>query len=336
MFKAYAASQPGGELSSFSFDPGALKDDEVQIRVEFCGICHSDLSMLNNDWGSTTYPFVPGHEVVGVVEEKGSLVADLCIGQRVGVGWFSRSCLTCESCLEGHQNLCSRSEGIIVGRHGGFSDRVRCHFSWATPVPEVIPPETAGPLFCGGITVFGPILDHVRPIDRVGVIGIGGLGHLAIKFLRSWGCEVTAFSSNPQKTDEILAMGAHRVIDSSNSAKLSEMRGYYNFILSTVNVALDWNAYINALAPNGKLHFVGAVLNPVSVGVFSLLAGNKSLGASPLGSIRQVRHLLDFVARHQLFPTVEVYKLSEVNLALTELKNGKARYRKVLDCRGID
>jgi uncharacterized zinc-type alcohol dehydrogenase-like protein len=333
MFQAYAATDPMGRLVPFSYDPGPLKDDEVQIRIEFCGICHSDLSMLNNDWGSTSYPFVPGHEVVGIIEDKGPLVPDLALGQRVGVGWFSRSCLTCESCLGGHQNLCARSEGIIVGRHGGFADRVRCHFSWATPVPDSIPPETVGPLFCGGLTVFGPILDNVRPVDRVGVIGIGGLGHLAVKFLRAWGCEVTAFSSSTDKTAEAMAMGAHRVVGSFDAKKLTELKGYFNFIISTVNVPLDWTAYINALGPNGKLHFVGAVLEPLSFGVFSLLGANKSISASPLGSIRQMRYLLEFVARHELFPTVEVHKLQDVNVALNELKEGKVRYRKVLDCR---
>jgi uncharacterized zinc-type alcohol dehydrogenase-like protein len=334
MFQAYAANEKAGRLVPFSYDPGLLKDDQVQIRIEFCGICHSDLSMLNNDWGSTSYPFVPGHEVVGIIEDKGPLVPDLALGQRVGVGWFSRSCLTCESCLGGDQNLCARSEGIIVGRHGGFADRVRCHFSWATPVPDAIPPETVGPLFCGGLTVFGPIFDNVRPVDRVGVIGIGGLGHLAVKFLRAWGCEVTAFSSSTAKTAEALAMGAHRVVGSSDVKKLAELKGYFNFIISTVNVPLDWTAYLNALAPKGKLHFVGAVLEPVSFGVFSLLGSNKSISASPLGSIRQMRYLLEFVARHELFPTVEVHKLQDVNVALDELREGKVRYRKVLDCRG--
>jgi uncharacterized zinc-type alcohol dehydrogenase-like protein len=334
MFQAYAANEKAGRLVPFSYDPGLLKDDEVQIRIEFCGICHSDLSMLHNDWGSTSYPFVPGHEVVGIIEDKGPLVPDLALGQRVGVGWFSRSCLTCESCLGGDQNLCARSEGIIVGRHGGFADRVRCHFSWATPVPDAIPPETVGPLFCGGLTVFGPIFDNVRPVDRVGVIGIGGLGHLAVKFLRAWGCEVTAFSSSTAKTAEALAMGAHRVVGSSDAKKLAELKGYFNFIISTVNVPLDWTAYLNALAPKGKLHFVGAVLEPVSFGVFSLLGSNKSISASPLGSIRQMRYLLEFVARHELFPTVEVHKLQDVNVALDELREGKVRYRKVLDCRG--
>ena len=334
MFQAFAANEKAGRLVPFSYDPGPLKDDEVQIRIEFCGICHSDLSMLHNDWGSTSYPFVPGHEVVGIIEDKGPLVPDLALGQRVGVGWFSRSCLTCESCLGGDQNLCARSEGIIVGRHGGFADRVRCHFSWATPVPDAIPPETVGPLFCGGLTVFGPIFDNVRPVDRVGVIGIGGLGHLAVKFLRAWGCEVTAFSSSTAKTAEALAMGAHRVVGSSDAKKLAELKGYFNFIISTVNVPLDWTAYLNALAPKGKLHFVGAVLEPVSFGVFSLLGSNKSISASPLGSIRQMRYLLEFVARHELFPTVEVHKLHDVNVALDELRDGKVRYRKVLDCRG--
>jgi uncharacterized zinc-type alcohol dehydrogenase-like protein len=333
MFQAYAAQEPGGKLEPFNYNPGILGVDEVQIKIEFCGICHSDISMLNNDWGMSKYPLVPGHEIVGIVEEKGSQVPDLDIGQRVGVGWFSRSCLTCDSCMDGHQNLCSRSEGIIVNRHGGFANKVRCHHSWITKVPEEIPPETAGPLFCGGLTVFGPIFNHVRPVDRVGVIGIGGLGHLAIKFLRAWGCEVTAFSSDKSKTSGVIKMGAHQVIDSVSTETIAKLKGYFDFIIATINVPLDWPAYVDTLRPNGRLHFVGAVLQPVPIGVFSLLGGNKSIGASPLGSIRQMRYLLEFVSRHKIFPTVEIHKLKDVNSVLDEVKNGKARYRKVLDCR---
>lgn len=200
MIRAYAAQEKGGKLEPFDYDPGILADEDVEIAVEYCGICHSDLSMLDNDWGLTTYPFVPGHEVVGTIAALGAKVKELKLGQRVGLGWFSRSCSTCETCMSGDQNLCATAEGTIVGRHGGFAERVRAHHSWLVPLPDQLDAAKAGPLFCGGITVFNPIVQfNIKPTARVGVIGIGGLGHIALKFLKAWGCEVTAFSSSPDK-----------------------------------------------------------------------------------------------------------------------------------------
>ncbi|MEO0484237.1 MAG: alcohol dehydrogenase catalytic domain-containing protein, partial [Planctomycetota bacterium] len=158
MIRAYAANQAGGDFEAFEFDPGALGPDEVEIAVTHCGVCHSDLSMLQNDWHMTQFPFVPGHEVSGTVAAMGERVSHLHVGQRVGLGWFSRSCLTCRTCMGGDHNLCAHNGQTIVARHGGFADRVRCQSAWATPLPEALDPTTAGPLFCGGITVFNPIV----------------------------------------------------------------------------------------------------------------------------------------------------------------------------------
>jgi uncharacterized zinc-type alcohol dehydrogenase-like protein len=202
--RAYAARQPKGELTPFEFDPGPLRDDSVEVAVSHCGICHSDLSMLDNEWGMTTYPFVPGHEAVGKVVAVGKNVTAIKTGQTVGVGWYSGSCQTCRQCIGGDQNLCPTAEGTIVGRFGAFAERVRCQAAWAVPLPDALDPTAAGPLFCGGITVFNPLVQFdVRPTHKVGVVGIGGLGHLALQFLNKWGCEVTAFSSSAGKTDEV-------------------------------------------------------------------------------------------------------------------------------------
>jgi uncharacterized zinc-type alcohol dehydrogenase-like protein len=172
---------------------GRSAGEEVEIAVQTCGICHSDLSMLQNDWHMTKYPLVPGHEVTGKIVAVGEQVKKVRVGQTVGLGWNSASCMACEQCLGGNQNLCAKAEGTIVQRHGGFADRVRAHWAWAVPLPEGVDPAKAGPLFCGGITVFNPIVQFdVRPTDRVGVVGIGGLGHMAVKFLNAWGCEVVA------------------------------------------------------------------------------------------------------------------------------------------------
>lgn len=328
---AYAASQAHGSLETYSYELGTLGPEEVDIKVAYCGLCHSDLSMINNDWGITKYPLVPGHEIVGEVVAAGSAVKNIKVGDKVGMGWFAGSCMSCSQCMGGTHHLCADSDETIVGRHGGFADYVRGHWSWAIPIPEGMDLSKAGPLFCGGITVFSPIVSSgVQPTDTVGVIGIGGLGHMAIKFLKYWGCEVIAFSSSPDKKEEILAMGATKVVNSRNPKDLASIKGRLNFILNTTNVNLDWNAYISALAPQGKLHMVGAVLEPMKIVAFSLLDGEKSVGGSPLGSPAMVKTMLEFCERHDIYPIVEEYPMEKVNEALQHLEDGKARYRIVL------
>ncbi len=329
--QAYAVKEPKGKLEKYTYTLPSIGAEEVDIKVHYCGICHSDLSMMNNEWGMTQYPLVPGHEVVGEVVAVGKQVKKVKVGDKVGLGWFSASCMHCEQCLNGHHNLCGNGEQTIVGRHGGFADYVRGHWSWAIPLPEGIDIAKAGPLLCGGITVFNPIIfAEVKPTDVVGVIGIGGLGHMALKFLKSWGCEVIAFSSNPDKKQQILEMGATKVINSRSPEELESIRGKLNFILNTTNVALDWSSYIDTLAPKGTLHTVGAVLQPMEIPAFSLIGGEKSVSGSPLGSPALTKTMLDFCVRHTIYPTVEEFPMEEVNKAIQHLEEGKARYRIVL------
>ncbi|MEM7549404.1 MAG: NAD(P)-dependent alcohol dehydrogenase [Bacteroidota bacterium] len=329
---AYAAQEPKGELKEFQYELPDIGSEEVDIKVTYCGVCHSDLSMINNDWGMTQYPLVPGHEVVGEVLALGDEVKGLKIGDKVGLGWFSKSCMHCNQCMDGDHNLClNNPEQTIVGRHGGFADVVRSHWSWATPLPEGLDMSKAGPLFCGGITVFNPIvLSGVQPTDKVGVIGIGGLGHMALKFLKYWGCEVYAFSSSTNKKDQILEMGAHHVVNSKDPDELAKIRGELKFILNTTNVSLDWEAYVGCLSAKGKLHTVGIVPEPMSFSAFGLMQGEKSVGASPLGSPALTRKMLEFCVRHDIYPTVEEFAMSDVNDAMKHLEEGKARYRVVL------
>ena len=328
---AYAANEAGGKLSPFKYVLPELGSDQVDIKVHYCGICHSDLSMLNNDWGMTQFPFVPGHEIIGEVVAVGSEVKNVKPKDKVGLGWSSGSCMHCKHCMRGNHHLCERVEATIVGRHGGFADFVRCHWSWAILLPEGIDAQKAGPLLCGGITVFNPIiLAGVKPTDKVGVIGIGGLGHMALKFLNKWGCEVVAFSSNPDKKEQILAMGATKVINSKDPDELASIAGSLNFILNTTNVTLDWNAYLTVLAPQGRFHNVGAVLEPMAIPTFTLLMGEKTVGSSPTGSPAATRTMLEFCVRHNIYPIVEEFPLEKANEALDHLESGKARYRIVL------
>ena len=328
---ALAASAPHGKLEKFSYDPGPLGDDQVEIAVQYCGICHSDLSMLNNEWQWTNYPFIPGHEAVGKVVAVGPHANAITVGQTVGLGWNAGSCMHCYQCVTGNQNMCRNLEQTIVGRPGAFATRVRCHWLWATPIPAGVDVAKAGPLLCGGITVFNPLLQMgVLPIHRVGVIGIGGLGHMALHFLNAWGCEVTAFTSSTSKADEARQMGAHNVIDTHSQEGLAKAKGTFDFIISTVNANLDWSAYLAALAPKGRLHLVGAAPEPIPVPAFALIPEQKSVSGSPSGPPAIVATMLDFCARHQINPTTEEFPMSKANEALAHLEAGKARYRIVL------
>ncbi|EDY87387.1 mannitol dehydrogenase [gamma proteobacterium HTCC5015] len=332
--KAWAAASAGDELKPFEYDPGPLAPEQVEIEVTHCGLCHSDLSMLDNEWGVSQYPLVPGHEAVGRVVALGDAAQDkgLSIGQAVGVGWLSGSCMHCNSCLSGDHNLCADNEVTIAGRYGGFADRLRAHWAWAIPLPESLDMASAGPLFCGGVTVFNPIVElDIKPTDRVGVVGIGGLGHLALQFLNAWGCDVTAFTSSEAKREEAMSLGAHHVVTSTDKASLKAVRESLDFILVTANASLDWRQFINALGPKGKLHFVGAVLEPIPVSVFDLLGKQRSVSASPVGSPARLRQMLDFCARHGIEAQVEPFPMSQVNRAVAHLKSGKARYRVVLE-----
>jgi alcohol/geraniol dehydrogenase (NADP+) len=331
MIKAYAALEAGGELQPFEYDPGTLGALDVEIDVAYCGICHSDLSMLHNEWGMTSYPFVPGHEIIGSIAAKGERVKNLQLGQQVGLGWHSSYCMDCNPCMSGDHNLCSQAEQTIVGRHGGFADKVRANAASVIPLPENIDAQSAGPLFCGGITVFNPLLQfNIKPTDKVAVIGIGGLGHMALQFLNAWGCHVTAFTSSKSKEKEAIKLGAHQTLNSRNPAELEATAGQFDLILSTVNVKLDWEAYIATLRPKGRLHFVGAVLEPLDIGVFPLILGQRSISGSPVGSPASLIAMLDFSAQHKIKPTIETYHFAQVNQALAKLASGEARYRIVL------
>jgi alcohol/geraniol dehydrogenase (NADP+) len=331
MIKAYAAMSPGAKFETYEYDPGPLAKNDVELDVESCGICHSDLSMLDNEWGFTQYPFVPGHEVVGTVCAVGDNVSSIKVGQRVGLGWQSAYCNTCHSCQSGDQNLCSKVKLTLAGRHGGFADKVRAQANAVVALPEGINPDSAGPMFCGGITVFNPMVQFdLKPTSKVGVIGIGGLGHIALQFLNAWGCEVTAFTSSENKKAEALLMGAHHTLNSSSAEELASAAGKFDFIISTVNVKLDWNAYVATLAPKGRLHFVGATLEPLNIGVFPLMTGQRSVSASPVGSPGTMKKMLDFAALHKIEPVIEYFRFDQVNEAMERLRQGKAHYRIVL------
>lgn len=329
--RAYAAQEAGKRFVPFAYELGPIGADEVDVRVEYCGLCHSDLSMWDNDWRRTTFPFVGGHEVVGRIVAKGPDAKGVSVGQRVGLGWFARSDLTSRQCLCGDHHLSPGNAPTIVGRHGGFGEVVRCQWVWAIPIPDGLDLAKAGPLFCGGVTVFAPIYEHgVKPTDRAAVFGVGGLGHLAVQFLAKWGCEVTAFTSSPDKEQEARGLGAHHVASSTDVASWKALRGRFDFLLVTTNVPLDWAALAATLSTRGRLHIVGAVAEPVALPISALMGGDRSLSSSPVGSPATTAIMLEFCARHGILPLTEEFPLSGINDAFARLQSGKVRYRIVL------
>jgi alcohol/geraniol dehydrogenase (NADP+) len=325
---AKAAKQP---MVLESVDLGPLGAEDVEGAVEHCGVCHSDLSVLNNDWGFSQYPAILGHEVVGRVTAVGPNAKGLQVGQRVGVGWSSGSCMHCHQCLSGSHHLCPQAQATIIGHRGGFASHIRAHWAWAIPLPETLNVAEAGPLLCGGVTVFAPLARFAKPTDRVGIIGIGGLGHMAVQFAAAYGCDVTAFTSSESKFEEAKGFGANHVVSSNDSAAISTLGGSFDLLISTVNVKLDWDAMISTLAPNGRLHVVGAVFEPIPVAACSLIFEQRSVSGSPVGSPVAIETMLDFAARHHVAPQTEHFPMSNINEAFAQLEAGKARYRIVLD-----
>jgi uncharacterized zinc-type alcohol dehydrogenase-like protein len=330
--QAWASHGPKQKLERYAYDPDPLGAEEVEIAVNYCGLCHSDLSIINNEWGMTKYPVVPGHEVVGSIVAMGEQVKGLKIGQKVGVGWNADSCMHCHECMGGNHNLCLTAQPTIVGHRGGFAERVRAHWVWTIPLPDGLDIASAGPLLCGGITVFSPLLTFdIKPTQHVGVVGIGGLGHMGLKFAQAWGCEVTAFTSNESKADEARSFGAHHVVSSRDRSALLKITNSLDMLIVTVNLPMDWAGLLKTLKPNGRLHVVGAVVEPMPIPAIDLIFGQKSVSGSPTGSPAALATMLEFAARHRIAPQVEHFPMSRINDALEHLEAGKARYRVVLE-----
>jgi uncharacterized zinc-type alcohol dehydrogenase-like protein len=331
VIQGYAAHAAGAELLPFKYDPGEIRPQDVELKISHCGVCHSDIHLIDNDWGASQFPFIPGHEIIGTVSQVGSAVSGLNLGDRMGVGWQSDSCGFCEWCRQGKENLCAAIEGVCARRNGGYAATVRVNARFAVPVPASLVSENAAPLLCGGITVYNPIRTHgVNPTSRVGIIGIGGLGHLALQFARAFGAEVTAFSASPAKAEEARALGAHHFVNTRESKGLKSLAGYFDFILSTINAEQDLGSYIAALRPTGTFVYVGVPPTPASLAVFPLVLGQKSIAGSPIGSPSQLREMLDVAARHGIKAQTERFPMEKVNDALGRVRKNQVRYRAVL------
>jgi uncharacterized zinc-type alcohol dehydrogenase-like protein len=326
-----AVHAAGAQLVPYKYDPGELKANEVEVRISHCGVCRSDVHLIDNDWGTSKYPFVPGHEIVGTVSAVGKDVKDLTTGQRVGIGWQADSCGICEWCRQGDEQLCALAQATCVGRNGGYADAVRVNSRFAIPVPARLESENVAPLLCAGITVYTPLRNHeVRPSSRIGVVGIGGLGHLALQFAKAFGAEVTALSTSKDKEAEALEMGADHFVNTRDTAELKRIAGSFDLLLSTVNADQDWQSLIGSLRPKGTLCMVGVPPSPMTIQAFPLVSGQRAVAGSNTGSPRDLHEMLDVAARHGVKAITERFAMAKANDAIAKVKKGKVRYRAVL------
>lgn len=326
----YAAMSQGAELVPFSYEAPPLKANEVRIDITHCGLCGTDVQGIDNYYGIVDYPFVPGHEIVGHISEVGSAVSPKRLGQRVGVGWQGRACGQCEWCLQGDVHLCMNvAENGSWTPYGGFSGSVAVEEDFAYPLPDGMPSEVAAVMMCAGITVFSALHKYCSaPRLRLGIVGIGGLGHLALQFACAMGYEVTALSSSPHKQEEALTMGAECFIAVSDKAALGRVSDYFDLVYITAHGGVDWEEMMGSLRRKGKLLLSG--FPDLSLDSVDLVAHELCIEGSFLGTQQDMRDMLAFAQEHAIQPMLEIYPMSQVNQAIDKLKQHEVRYRIVL------
>jgi len=336
--KGYALAAPGQKFEILEFDLKPLEPHEIEVKVTHCSICHSDVHLLDQDWGPIEFPHIVGHEIIGTVAAIGSQVNGLTIGQRVGVGWQKGSCFQCEFCNFKHkEHLCDKIiETAASGNYGGFAESVVADYRFAYPIPNNIESEYAAPLLCAGQTVFTPLLKYgITKGHRVGIIGIGGLGHLAIKFASKMGAEVFAFSSSKDKEADVKKYGATSLILINDLKEIHRLRKI-DFILVTAGYSdVNWSHFINILSKDGTICFVASANSGEGTTVQSPLAtifagAERQIAGCNTGSIQSTKEMLNFAAQHGIKPDIEKYPFSEIDAAFEKTRSGKARYRTVL------
>lgn len=340
--RAYGAQSPSSGLAPLSIERRQPRPDDVEIEILYCGICHTDLHFVHNDWGMTEYPIVPGHEIIGRVTSVGNEVTTVSVGDTVGVGCMVDSCRTCSACEDGLEQYCRN--GMVVtyngrDRHdgsltfGGYSDSIVVSEHFVVRVPEKLDPAAAAPLLCAGITTYSPLRHYgVEAGHKVGVVGMGGLGHMGIKFARALGAEVTVFTRSQSKAEEARRQGAHQVVVSTDDEQMSAMQGQLDFVLDTVPVQHDLNPYIATLTYDG-IHIMVGLLEPVEppLNGGALVLERKVLAGSLIGGMPETQEVLDFCAEHDITCDIEMLDIRNINQAYERVAQGDVKYRFVID-----
>jgi alcohol dehydrogenase (NADP+) len=340
--RAFGATEAGGELIPLTIERrAALRPDDVAIDIDYCGVCHSDAHQVDDDWRNTAYPCVPGHEIIGRVAAVGSAVTRFVVGDRVGVGCMVDSCQDCESCRSGEEQFCTggmtttyngRDRHTQEVTYGGYSEHVVVRDRFVLQIPEGLDPRFAGPLLCAGVTVWTPLRRcRVGTGSRVAVIGLGGLGHLAVKLAKALGAEVTVVTTSPAKADDADALGADRVLLSTDREAMAGAASAFDVVVDTVPMRHDVNPYLTLLGRGGTLVLVGAIepIEPVHGGL--LMRNNRSLTGSLIGGVAATQELLDFCAEHEVVPLCELVGPESINTAFKRMRAGDVKYRFVID-----
>ncbi|KAJ4873954.1 Cinnamyl alcohol dehydrogenase 7 [Raphanus sativus] len=336
-----AVKDESGVLSPFSFSRRETGEKDVRFKVLFCGICHTDLSMAKNEWGFTTYPLVPGHEIVGVVTEVGAKVTKFNAGDKVGVGYMVSSCRSCETCSDDQENYCPKM--ILTSgakyyddtiTYGGYSDHMVCEEDYIIRIPENLPLDATAPLLCAGTTVYSPMKYHglLGPGMHIGVVGLGGLGHVAVKFAKAMGTKVTVISTSDKKRDEAISrLGADLFLVSRDPEQMKDVMGTMDGIIDTVSATHSLLPLFDLLKYNGKLIMVGAPEKPLELPVLPLIVGKKMVVGSMVGGIKETQEMMDLAGKHNITADIELISADYVNTAMERLEKADVRYRFVID-----
>lgn len=339
--KAYGTTGPKNPLAPFSLERREPGPRDVLIKIHYCGVCHSDVHQARNEWGISTFPMVPGHEIAGVVERIGNEVKKFQPGDHVGVGCFVDSCRSCSSCEAGLEQYCEREVNWTYNgvekdgktpTFGGYSTQIVVDENYVLKIPENLPLEGAAPLLCAGITTFSP-LKHwgVGPGKKVAVVGLGGLGHMAVKLAAAMGAEVAVISHSEKKKSDALGFGAKDFYSSSDPKTFENLAGRFDVLINTVSVQLDWNQYLELLKRDGALVLLGIPPNPPPVHAFSLIRKRRSLTGSLIGGIQETQEMLDFCGQHNIVAQIEKIPMEQINEAYERMIQGKVQYRFVID-----
>jgi uncharacterized zinc-type alcohol dehydrogenase-like protein len=340
--KGYAAPRAGAPLTPFTFDRRDVRPGDVAIDILYCGICHSDIHASRGEWGEALFPMVPGHEIVGKVARVGARVKRFKPGQAVGVGCFVDSCRTCDACKKGLEQHCRGGATVFTYNdtekdgqtrtYGGYSTQIVVDQNYVLKIPPKMPLDRAAPLLCAGITTYSPLRQwKVGKGDKLGVLGLGGLGHMAVKIGKALGAEVTVLSSSPEKEPEAKRLGAARFALTSDKDKMAALAGTLDFIIDTVSAPHDLNGALGLLDREGVMILVGASPEPLPVAPFPLIMGRRRLTGSLIGGIRETQEMLDFCGKKKVLPDVEVIPMDDVNKAYDRVVKGNVRYRFVID-----
>lgn len=328
----FAAKAMGQPLEPFTYEPPNLEEHDVRVSITHCGVCYTDIQGIEDHYGISTYPFVPGHEIVGTVSTVGRAVSGLKEGDRVGIGWQGRSCMQCEWCLKGEEQLCQDVDNCGTWKpYGGFSSSVVVDGRFAYLLPAAMPSEFAAVLMCAGISVYSPLRSYAaRGSQKVGIVGVGGLGHLAIQFAHALGYQVTAISSSPGKKEQALKFGADHFIIAEDQASMRQVRFSFDLLLYTSHGKSDWTSLVNSLKTNGRLVMVGFSDSPVLFDPLELVVHQMSITGSLIGNRVTMKEMLSFAQTHGITPKVELMPMSQVNDAIRRIRENQARFRIVL------